>query len=41
VAVEHRITAFGKRLHKPTYALLPWAAVHLPQVVAARARFDE
>lgn len=41
VAVEYRITALGKTLREPIDALLRWTTVHLPQVEAARARFEE
>lgn len=41
VAVEYRITALGKTLREPVDALLRWTSVHLPQVEAARARFEE
>ncbi len=41
VAVEYRITALGKTLREPVDALLRWTTAHLPQVEAARARFEE
>ncbi|WP_432542586.1 winged helix-turn-helix transcriptional regulator [Kineococcus sp. SYSU DK002] len=41
VAVEYRITALGKTLREPVDALLRWTTEHLPEVEAARARFEE
>jgi DNA-binding HxlR family transcriptional regulator len=41
VAVEYRITALGKTLREPVEALLGWTTRYLPQVEAARARFEE
>jgi DNA-binding HxlR family transcriptional regulator len=41
VAVEYRITPLGKTLREPIDALLRWSATHMPEVQAARARFDE
>jgi DNA-binding HxlR family transcriptional regulator len=40
VAVEYSITALGKTLREPVDALLRWTSVHLPQVEAARDRFE-
>lgn len=40
VAVEYRITPLGKTLRDPIDALLAWTTTHLPDVAAARARFD-
>lgn len=40
VAVEYRITPLGKTLREPVDALLAWARTHLPEVEAARDRFD-
>ena len=41
VAVEYRITPLGKTLRHPVDVLLEWAAVRMPAIEAARARFDE
>lgn len=41
VAVEYRITPLGKTLREPIDALLAWTTTHLPDVAAARERFDE
>lgn len=41
VAVEYRITPLGDTLQGLVEALLGWTAAHLPDVEAARARFDE
>ncbi|WP_199422872.1 winged helix-turn-helix transcriptional regulator [Actinotalea solisilvae] len=41
VAVEYRITPLGKTLREPVDALLAWTTTHLPDVAAARERFDE
>lgn len=40
VAVEYRITPLGKTLREPVDALLAWTTTHLPDVAAARERFD-
>ena len=40
VAVEYRISALGKTLRGPVEALLRWSSEHLPEVEAARERFD-
>lgn len=40
VAVEYRITPLGKTMREPVDALLRWTATHLPEVDAARERFD-
>ncbi|MDQ1308588.1 MAG: hypothetical protein QG671_4423 [Actinomycetota bacterium] len=40
VAVEYRITPLGKTLREPIDALLAWTTTHLPDVTAARDRFD-
>lgn len=39
-SVEYRLTDLGVSLLEPLAALLAWADRHLPQVQAARARFD-
>jgi DNA-binding HxlR family transcriptional regulator len=41
VAVEYRISPLGKTLREPIDALLAWATTHLPEVEAARDRFDD
>jgi DNA-binding HxlR family transcriptional regulator len=38
--VEYRLTDLGISLLAPLSTLLAWADQHLPQVQAARARFD-
>lgn len=40
VAVEYRITPLGKTMREPVEALLHWTTTHLPEVEAARERFD-
>ncbi|MBO1752039.1 helix-turn-helix transcriptional regulator [Actinotalea sp. BY-33] len=40
VAVEYRITPLGKSLREPIEALLRWTAAALPQIEAARDRFE-
>ena len=40
VAVEYRITPLGKTMREPVDALLRWTTTHLPEVEAARERFD-
>lgn len=40
VAVEYRISPLGKTLREPIDALLAWATTHMPEVEAARDRFD-
>ncbi|WP_416063677.1 winged helix-turn-helix transcriptional regulator [Rhodococcus indonesiensis] len=40
VAVEYRMTPLGKTLRPPVDVLLAWADTHLPEIDAARARFD-
>lgn len=40
VAVEYRISPLGKTLREPIDALLAWSAAHLPEVEAARTRYD-
>lgn len=40
VAVEYRISPLGKTLREPIDALLAWTRTHLPEVEAARDRFD-
>lgn len=41
VAVEYRITPLGKTLRDPVDALLQWSTTYMPDVEAARDRFDE
>lgn len=40
VAVEYRISPLGKTLREPVDALLAWTTRHMPEVEAARDRFD-
>ena len=40
VAVEYQISPLGRTLQTPFKALYAWTVDHLPEVEAARARFD-
>jgi len=39
--VEYALTDLGRSLSQPVLALGMWAQKHLPQIDAARARFDD
>ena len=40
VAVEYRMSALGRTLLQPFRALYRWTKTHMPEVEAARTRFD-
>jgi DNA-binding HxlR family transcriptional regulator len=39
--VEYELTELGRSLREPVLALGTWAYAHLPQIEAARTRFDD
>jgi DNA-binding HxlR family transcriptional regulator len=39
--VDYELTELGRSLREPVFALGMWAYAHLPQIEAARARFDD
>jgi DNA-binding HxlR family transcriptional regulator len=39
--VDYELTELGRSLREPVVALGTWAYAHLPQIEAARARFDD
>lgn len=41
VAVEYRITPFGKTLRPPVDVLLAWVSENMPVITRAREAFDE
>jgi DNA-binding HxlR family transcriptional regulator len=41
VRVEYELTELGRSLREPVLALGTWAYGHLPEIEAARARFDD